>query len=67
MYPQPNTPTTPETDANTGIHHPTFGYLLKERLDALGIECVVRCGATPPSLPGYDPSDEVAWLLEHLP
>ena len=67
VYPQQNTPTTPETDANTGIHHPTFGYLLKERLDALGIECVVRCGATPPSLPGYDPSDEVAWLLEHLP
>jgi hypothetical protein len=66
VYPQPNTPTTPETEADTGIHHPTFGYLLKERLDALGVECVVRCGAAPPGTPGYDPSEEVAWLLERL-
>jgi hypothetical protein len=66
VYPRPNTPTTPETDAGTGIHHPTFGYLLKERLDALGVECVVRCGVPPPGTPGYDPSEEVGWLLEHL-
>jgi carboxylesterase type B len=60
-YTQENAPTTPETDANTGIHHPTFGFLLKEKMDALGIECVVRCGVTPPGTP-----DEIDWLLKHL-
>jgi acetyl esterase len=28
--------------AGTGIHHVNFGLRLKERMDALGIECVVR-------------------------
>ena len=60
-YAQQNTPTTPEADENTGIHHPIFGFLLKERMDALGIECVVRCGVTPPGAP-----DEIDWLRKHL-
>ena len=60
-YAQEHTPTTPETPENAGIHHPTFGYLLKEKMDALGIECVVRCGVTPPGAP-----DEIDWLLRHL-
>ena len=60
-YSQQNLPTTPETNEGTGIHHPTFGYLLKEKMDELGIECVVRCGVTPPGEPA-----EIDWLLKHL-
>jgi acetyl esterase/lipase len=59
-YGQLDAPTTPSTDANTGIHHPTFGHRLKEKMDALGIECVVRCGA-----PVADPA-ETDWLLHQL-
>ncbi|MGH2354234.1 MAG: alpha/beta hydrolase fold domain-containing protein [Chloroflexota bacterium] len=60
-YAQEHRPTTPETDQNTGIHHPTFGVLLNERMDAVGVECVVRCGVTPPGAP-----DEIGWLRRHL-
>jgi NUDIX domain len=60
-YSQENVPTTAETPEGAGIHHPTFGYLLKEKMDALGLECVVRCGVTPPGAP-----DEIDWLLRHL-
>ncbi len=40
-YSQSNTPLPPETP-NIGIHHPKFGYFLKERMDELGIECKVK-------------------------
>jgi hypothetical protein len=60
-YSQENVPTTAETPEGTGIHHPTFGYLLKEKMNALGLECVVRCGVTSPGAP-----DEIDWLLRHL-
>lgn len=60
-YTQENVPTTPETNENTGIHHPTFGHVLKQKMDAVGIECVVRCGVAPPGSP-----DEIDWLLKHL-
>jgi acetyl esterase len=32
------------TDQNIGIHHPRFGKVLKEKMDALGIECQVHTG-----------------------
>jgi acetyl esterase len=35
---------TPITDQNIGIHHPKFGKVLKEKMDALGIECQVQTG-----------------------
>ena len=31
------TPLPPDTDINTSIHHPQFGVLLKEKLDAAGV------------------------------
>ena len=66
-YPLQNVPTTDETDAGTGIHHPTFGYLLKEKMDALGIECIVRCGVPrATAAEPYDSAEEIAWLRKHL-
>ena len=41
-YTTPNLPMDPEPDAGQGIHHPIFGQVLKEKMDALGVECVVR-------------------------
>lgn len=32
----------PDAKAGTGIHHVNFGLRLKEKMDELGIECVVR-------------------------
>ena len=51
FYPMPNLPLTPALSANEGIHHPRFGEVLKEKLDSLGVECVLRyredCGDCP--------------------
>jgi hypothetical protein len=30
---------TPISSRSIGIHHPRFGKMLKEKMDALGIEC----------------------------
>ena len=35
---------TPITNQGIGIHHPRFGKVLKEKMDALGIECQVHAG-----------------------
>ncbi|MCA9010364.1 MAG: alpha/beta hydrolase [Planctomycetaceae bacterium] len=35
---------TPISSRSIGIHHPRFGKLLKEKMDALGIECQVHTG-----------------------
>jgi acetyl esterase/lipase len=42
FYPSPNLPLTDALTAEQGIHHPKFGEVLKEKLDALGVECVLR-------------------------
>jgi len=35
---------TPITNQGVGIHHPRFGKALKEKMDALGVECKVHTG-----------------------
>ena len=35
---------TPVTNEGIAIHHPRFGKVLKEKMDALGIECQVVAG-----------------------
>lgn len=44
QYPAPfgKTPLPESTDQNLSIHHPRFGQLLKERMNAVGVECVFR-------------------------
>jgi acetyl esterase/lipase len=32
------------TSLRIGIHHPRFGFALKEKLDAVGVPCEVACG-----------------------
>jgi acetyl esterase/lipase len=42
FYTVPKAPLGPDADANTGIHHPNFGVALKEKLDPLHIECILK-------------------------
>jgi len=37
-----NDPVTEETSLGAIVHHPRFGIVLKERMEALGLRCVVR-------------------------
>jgi acetyl esterase/lipase len=42
LYQEPRGPVPADAPPGTGIHHPAFGTYLKERMDKLGIECIVR-------------------------
>jgi len=42
IYKRENRPPTDEDDPNFGIHHPRFGFDLKTKMDALGIECIIH-------------------------
>jgi acetyl esterase len=42
VYSYPNEEVTEETSLGLIVHHPRFGIALKERLDKLGIECIVQ-------------------------
>src|SRR6185503_4219668 len=46
-YSLPNEDVTATSDLNLVVHHPKFGIALKERMDALGIECVVEYKGQP--------------------
>lgn len=41
-YTYPNEQVDAKSNLSLVVHHPKFGLALKERMDALGIECVVR-------------------------
>ena len=56
-YPQANQPLPPNSGGRQHIHHPKFGLLLKEKLDELGVECVLRLRE---DCPGGAPIDEYA-------
>lgn len=42
FYSEPHGPLPANAKPGEGIHHPRFGEALKEKLDPLGIECVLR-------------------------
>jgi len=42
FYTDPNVPLPDDAKPGDGIHHPRFGVALKEKLDPLKIECVLR-------------------------
>lgn len=65
FYNEPDTPLPPNAPDGAGIHHPNFGRKLKERMDALRIECVLRLQSD------YSSHDAVfeevtAFLVKHL-
>ncbi|MCS7316105.1 MAG: alpha/beta hydrolase [Bryobacterales bacterium] len=42
LYFEADKPLPPDAKPGDGIHHPRFGLYLKERMDKLGVECLVR-------------------------
>ncbi|HUS81448.1 MAG TPA: alpha/beta hydrolase [Armatimonadota bacterium] len=58
-YGLPSTPPGPEATANQVAHSGVYGVQLKQRMDALGIECILHC----PDLEATDPyGDMVAFF-----
>jgi len=47
-YNVPNEPVTEETPLGAIVHHPKFGIALKEKLDKLGVLCIVQYPDHPP-------------------
>jgi acetyl esterase len=62
FYTEPRGPLPADARPGTGIHHINFGLKLKERMDALKIECTIRHrdeGANPDA-------ESVAFFVKHL-
>jgi acetyl esterase/lipase len=62
FYVEPRGPLPADAKPGTGIHHINFGLKLKERMDALKIECTIRHrdeGANPDA-------ESVAFFVKHL-
>jgi hypothetical protein len=47
-YGHPNAEVNATSNLNLVVHHPKFGIALKERMDALGIDCEVQYEGQPP-------------------
>lgn len=64
FYPQANTPLPKNSSGREHIHHPKFGFVLKEKLDKLGVECVLKLRK---DYPDRNPIDEyVKFFFEKL-
>ena len=65
VYDEPDEPLSTDSAPGTGIHHPKFGHILKEKMDALGIEAVYRHAkdgkTNPPAM-----REMVEWLIKKL-
>ena len=60
-YFEPRAPLVPGGKAGEGIHHPNLGIFLKEKMDPLKIECVLRHKDEGNTLPA-----QIAFLQKHL-
>jgi acetyl esterase len=61
QFPLGGTPLPENTPVNVSIHHPEFGVMLKEKLDAAGVENVLQTKGD-----GSDPEALWKFLLKHL-
>ena len=61
---QPGELPKPDPIAGRAVHHPVFGRVLKEKLDALGIECTVYADIGD-RLPEYD-AEVIAFFNRHF-
>jgi acetyl esterase/lipase len=68
-YSMPNRPVTHETPTGERMHHPVLGFYLKEQMDKLGVECVMRVKE---DYPGDNPGplwhqEMVQFFIRHFP
>ena len=66
FYNEPKGPLPADAKPGQGIHHINFGLKLKERMDALGIECIVKHGDDYRQTGGNSTQDMVTFLKKHL-
>jgi acetyl esterase len=68
-YYVPNQPITPQTTDIERIHHPAFGFYLKERMDQVGVECILKLAEDypPPGGSAKLNEDMVQFFLRHFP
>ena len=70
-YSTPLRPLTPDTPQDEAMHNIRFGIALKERMDKLGIECVLRNVDDYPGEPNQRPAkyhrDMIDFFLKHFP
>ena len=59
--PMTETPLPADADVNISIHHPEFGVYLKEKLEAVDVECEVQWKGD-----GKNGSEAVLWVLDKL-
>jgi acetyl esterase/lipase len=64
LYSEPDAPLPADAKPGQGIHHPKFGHILKEKMDALGIESVYQ--HTSETKPGTRQQGMIEWLQKHL-
>jgi acetyl esterase len=60
-FPLGGTPLPPDANINLSIHHPEFGVILREKLDAAGVENALQAKDD-----GSDPQLMVKFLTKHL-
>ncbi|HET6572846.1 MAG TPA: alpha/beta hydrolase [Fimbriiglobus sp.] len=65
-YSEPKGPLPADAKPGQGIHHPNFGIALKEKMDPLGIECVLRHRGDYKGKPDALHREMVAFLVKHL-
>ena len=68
-YSMPNKPVTHDTSPGERMHHPLFGFYLKEQMDKTGVECVMR---VKDDYPGNNPGpawnqEMVQFFVRHFP
>jgi len=62
LYTEARGPLPADAKPGAGIHHINFGNYLKEKMDPLHIECIIRHGDEKPDLP----TETVTFLKKHL-
>jgi acetyl esterase len=67
FYSEPKGPLPANAAPGQGIHHPNFGVVLKEKMDALKIECILRHSDDLAGKPGANAQQEaVEFFKKHL-
>ncbi len=66
FYNEPDRPLPPDARPGAGIHHPKFGQKLKEKMDALKIECLLKQQDDYRANGGDLHQDMVRFFLKHF-
>ena len=66
FYNEADQPLPPDAQPGAGIHHPIFGKKLKEKMDALKIECVLKHADDYRRDGGNSQADMVKFFVKHL-